>query len=204
MHACRVSLKGYCPKMSLWQEHVPCEGWLYHVWIPETLAHVYYSDAWNDQPNFVYRYAYVYRNANFFLLPIFHCQSLSISYYLSLPKYLLDCHLVIQIVQARVCTKTNYTVRSHRSSSFPWSQVSANAIAVHFRGEKFQCPSPVVCLLQPHSGWTSGKCCPGLIVCWQSEEESHESQTVIFWAMDSPECSVGEMPISPLSNHQCV
>lgn len=35
--------------------------------------------------------------------------------------------------------------------------------------------------------------------CWQSEEEGHQSQTAIFWAMDSPECSVGEMPISLLS-----
>lgn len=128
--------------MSLWQEHVPCEGWLYHVWIPETLAHVYHSDAWHDQPNFVYRYACVYRNANFFLLPIFHCQSLLISYSLSLPNYLLDCHLVMQIVRARVWTKTSYTVRSHRSSSFPWSQVSANAIAVGFRGEKFHSVPP--------------------------------------------------------------
>lgn len=58
-HGCHVSLTGHCPKMSLWQEYVPCEGWLYHVWIPETLAHVYHSDAWNDQPYFVYRYAYV-------------------------------------------------------------------------------------------------------------------------------------------------
>lgn len=42
--------------MSLWQEHVPCEGWLYRVWVPQTLAHVYHSDAWNDQQDFVPRY----------------------------------------------------------------------------------------------------------------------------------------------------
>lgn len=148
MHACHVSLTGYCPKMSLWQEHVPCEGWLYHVWIPETLAHVYHSDAWNDQPNFVYRYAYVCRNANFFLLPIF----LSISYSLSLPKYLLDCHLVTQIVQAHVYTKTNYSVRSHMSSLFPWSQVSANAIL----GERNSTVSLPSCLFIAAPLWLNG------------------------------------------------
>lgn len=55
-YSCHVSLTGHCPKMSLWKEHVPCKGWLYPVWVPQTLAHVYHSDAWNDQPDFVPRY----------------------------------------------------------------------------------------------------------------------------------------------------
>lgn len=87
-----VSLTGYCPKMSLWQEHVPCEGWLYHVWIPETLAHVYHSDARNDQPNSVYRYACVHGSANLFLLPF----TASLNFLFSVPSKnpvrLSSCH----------------------------------------------------------------------------------------------------------------
>lgn len=69
------------------------------------------------------------------------------------PKYLLHCHLVIQIVQAHVCTKPNSTVRSHRSSSFPWSQVSANAIAVPFRGEKFPSAPPHLSVTATMAEW---------------------------------------------------
>uniref|UniRef100_A0A674J4S4 Uncharacterized protein n=1 Tax=Terrapene triunguis TaxID=2587831 RepID=A0A674J4S4_9SAUR len=50
-----VSLTGYCSAMSLSQEHVPCEGRLCHVWVPEAAAHVCDGDAWDDQSNSVHR-----------------------------------------------------------------------------------------------------------------------------------------------------
>lgn len=67
------------------------------------------------------------------------CLSLPIS--LSLPKYLLDCHLLTQTVQGPLA---NCTVRSHRPSSFPWSEGPAHTTAVCFKGKKFHSVPPQV------------------------------------------------------------
>lgn len=111
------------------------------------------------------------------------------------PKYLLHCHLVIQIVQAHVCTKPNSTVRSHRSSSFPWSQVSANVIAVPFRGEKFPSVPPHLSVAA-----TMAEVLSRTETLWAVRGRgSSVTDTAILWAMSSPERSAGKMPVSLLS-----
>lgn len=109
MRACHISLTGYCPKMSLWQEHVPREGWMCDVRIPEALAHVYHSDAWNDQPNFVYRYTHMFTGMQISS----RCQSFSGSlsqFPFLCPKYLLDCCLVIQSFR-QICAQILTTLK---------------------------------------------------------------------------------------------
>lgn len=102
MRACRVSLTGYCPKMSLWQEHVPREGWMCDVWVPEALAHVYHSDAWNDQPNFVYRYTHVFTGMQIFSC----CQSFTGNPSQFLFSVLNTCEIVVLsyscVIQAHI------------------------------------------------------------------------------------------------------
>lgn len=51
-----LSLTGHCPALSLSKKYVSCEGWLHHVWVPETAANVPHGDARDDQPYSVYRW----------------------------------------------------------------------------------------------------------------------------------------------------
>lgn len=119
------------------------------------------------------------------------------------PKYLLDCHLVIQIVQEHVCTKTNSTGRSHGSSLFPGPRFLL-MLLMSFLGERNSPVSLPTCLLQPL--WLSEcKVLSRTEILWAIRGRgSSVTDTARFWAMSSPECSVGEMPVSLLSNHQCV
>lgn len=119
------------------------------------------------------------------------CLSLPIS--LSLPKYLLDCHLLIQIVQAPTA---NYTVRSHRSSCFPWSQISANAIAVCFQGKKCHSVPPQlsVCYSSTLIEWVEN----AVQDSWQLEGQGCQSQTAGFgpWAVPRAEWGNATLPVS--------
>lgn len=53
----RVSLAGHCTALLVWQEHVPREGRLHRVWVPEAAAHILHGDAGDDQPHPVHRQA---------------------------------------------------------------------------------------------------------------------------------------------------
>lgn len=50
-----VSLAGHRAALPVRQEHVPREGRLHHVWVPEAAAHVPHGDARDDQPHPVHR-----------------------------------------------------------------------------------------------------------------------------------------------------
>ena len=51
-----VSLAGHCAALPVRQGHVPREGRLHHVWVPEAAAHVPHGDARDDQPHPVHRW----------------------------------------------------------------------------------------------------------------------------------------------------
>lgn len=123
------------------------------------------------------------------------CLSLPIS--LSLPKYLLDCHLLIQIVQG---PSANCTVGSHRPSSFPWSQVSAHTIAVCFKGQKFHSVPPQLSVTAPL--WLNEwKMLSRTDTLLELEGQGHQTQTAGFGPWAVPRAARGNATF-PLPDQQ--